>query len=356
MRILPLAISLAALAAGLAAQSVQVTIPCAQDATLYQDPLGQLANDRGQSVFIGKNGFGEIRRALLKFDVAAFVPPDAHVLSAQLRMTIQRTVQITDAPTTLHRVTTPWTEGTTAAPAPGGDGTQARLGDTTWVYNEFATSSWTTPGGDFDPEVSASGPIGFTGTYVLGPALRMNADVQSWARGAANHGWILRTDELTIQDARRLGARESTTASVRPSLVVTYLPKGNTQNRGVGCLGSNGQPLRQALVGAPLLGNAVTLQVTQGPANQATATMVGATFAPTASEVVPGCPYELDQVPFTWIGPTALDAAGTVSYPFTLPLDPVLIGFCLSLQSVAADPARVGAPFVFSNGTVLVFG
>lgn len=359
MRIPPFAAAAAfaiAFSASLAAQTVQVTIPCAQDATLYQDALGQTANDGGPSVFIGKNGFGEIRRALLKFDVAAFVPADAHVLSAQVRMNVVRSVQLIDHDTFLHRVITPWTEGTTIATGAGGDGTQARTGDTTWVHNEYPTSSWTTPGGDFDPAVSATAPISFTGTFAIGPALRMNADVQAWARGGANHGWLLRTGEQTVQDARRLDSRQTANAALRPVLVVTYLPKGNAADRGQGCVGSNGLPLVQRIVGAALRGASVTLQVGQGPANQATATMVGATFAPTPFDVLPGCPYELDQNPWTWIGPTSLDASGACSYAFTVPTDVSLLGFCLSLQSVAVDPTRTGDPFVFSNGTVVVFG
>ncbi|MEQ1634649.1 MAG: hypothetical protein ABL997_19885, partial [Planctomycetota bacterium] len=57
---------LALLSAALSAQRVTVTLPCSEDATLYQDATGQLTNDAGQNLFLGKNGFGEIRRSLLK--------------------------------------------------------------------------------------------------------------------------------------------------------------------------------------------------------------------------------------------------------------------------------------------------
>ena len=54
-----------------------VNIACAADNTLYQSTTGAVSNGAGTGIFVGTNAFGEVRRALLRFDVAAVVPANA---------------------------------------------------------------------------------------------------------------------------------------------------------------------------------------------------------------------------------------------------------------------------------------
>lgn len=344
------------LLAPLAAQTTTVTISASEDATLYQDAAGQLANDAGVHVFIGKNASNEIRRTVIKFPVAATIPADAVVTDCRLEFVVLRSILIDPTPTSLHRVTSSWTEGSTNAGSPGGGGASATTGDTTWVWREYATQAWAQPGGDFDPIPSAQAAIGFTGVFAIGGSLRMNADVEAWADGAPNHGWLLRTDEVTVQDARRLGSRTNSSVANRPRLVVTYLPAGGRLDRGAGCAGSTGLPLRQTVVGTPQRGGACTLAVTQGPPQQFTLTLLGSRLAPTPVPLVPGCNFELDALTDFNLGISLLDGAGAKNYAFTIPNDAFLLGLPVSFQSLALDPLAPPSQLVVANGSMIVIG
>lgn len=343
------------LAASLCAQRVTVTLLCSEDATLYQDASGQLTNDGGANIFIGKTAFNDIRRSLLKFDLSA-IPANALVVEARMQVSVLQSVLIDLAPTSLHRVTASWTEGTTNAGSPGGQGTQATTGDTTWIYREYTSVRWATPGGDFDATPLATAGISFNGTFSIGPSAAMNANVQDWLAGAPNHGWLLRTDELTIQDARRLGSRQNSNASLRPRLVVVYVPAAGKDDKGTGCVGSTGLPLRQTIAGTPLRGTTCTLNVTQGPALQPTLTMIDYRLATATVPLVPGCSYELEGPPFDNFGIRTLDANGATSYSLPIPNVPYLLGFSLAFQSAALDPSFPPNQLVASNGSLMVIG
>ncbi|MEQ1633287.1 MAG: DNRLRE domain-containing protein, partial [Planctomycetota bacterium] len=321
----------------------------------YQDATGQLTNDAGQNLFLGKNGFGEIRRSLLKFDTSA-LPASALVVEARMQVSVLQSVMIDLAPTSLHRVTAAWTEGLTNAGNPGGQGIQATTGDTTWIYREYTSVRWTNPGGDFDPTPLATAGISFTGTFSIGPSATMNAEVQSWLAGNPNHGFLLRTDELTVQDARRIGSRQNANANLRPRLVVTYVPAGGKDDKGTGCTGSTGLALRQTIAGTPLRGTTCSLNVTQGPSLQPTVTMLDFRLATSTVPLVPGCPYELESLPFDNFGIQPLDANGAASYSLPIPNAAYLLGFSLAFQSAALDPTFPPHQLVVSNGSLMVIG
>lgn len=346
-----------AIAAMAHAQRQTVTIACTEDATLYEDPAGQLTNDGGSSVFAGKTAFGEIRRALLKFPTTA-IPADAVVIDARLTLGLIQTPSLNQDPISIHRVSSAWTEGTTAAPSPGGGGTAAATGDTTWVYREYPSARWANLGGDFAAQASATTTVGFfqNSTFTMGPSAGMNADVQAWARGEPNHGWIVRVDETQLQIARRLGSRTNTNATLRPRLVVTYVPAGGTTQQGNGCAGSQSLPLLQTITGTPLRGASINLAVSQGSPNAAALTMLNFRLTTSASDFVPGCPFELESYPTENLGIVFLNGSGASNTALTIPNAAYLLGFSLAFQTIAIDQAFLPSQLVLSNGSLIVIG
>jgi hypothetical protein len=104
----------------------------------------------------------------------------------------------------------------------GGQGAAATPGDATWTFRFFQTLQWATPGGDFAGTPSASLSVGGTGTYSWNGA-GLTSDVAAWlANPGANFGWIVLASPPNSQTAKRFDSRENTTATVRPTLTVTY--------------------------------------------------------------------------------------------------------------------------------------
>ncbi len=349
--------ALALLSSTAVAQRQTVTILCSEDATLYEEPSGSLANDGGPSLFAGKNGFAEIRRAVLKFPTSA-IPANAVVIEARMTIGLIQTVSLNQDLVTLHRITSSWSEGSTVAPSPGGGGGPSANGDTTWIHREYPSATWNTPGGDFVALPSATTTIGYftNSLFTIGPSAGMNADVQAWARGTPNHGWILRIDETFNQIARRLAGRTYATSSLRPRLIVTYVPAGGTTQQGNGCAGSQPQAPLQSITGTPLRGAPITLSVTQAPPSQPALTMLGFRLSTSPVEFVPTCPFELEEFPFDNLGLVFLNGSGAATYALTLPNASYLLGFSLAFQTVAFDPAFLPNQLVVSNGSLIVIG
>jgi hypothetical protein len=352
-----LMVSLVVLAATASGQRQTVTILSNEDATLYEDAAGQLTNDGGSSLFAGKNAFGEIRRALLKFPMTA-IPANAVVVDARLQLGLIQTQSLNQDSISVHRVTSPWTEGTTSAGSPGGRGANAATGDTTWIYREYPSVRWTNVGGDFVAQASAASTVGFfqNSTFTLGPSAALNADVQAWARGEPNHGFVVRVDETQVQIARRLAGRTYSNSTLRPRLIVTYVPAGGATQQGSGCAGSQAAPLLQTITGTPLRGAPITLNVSQGFPNAPALTMLDYRLTLNATDFVPGCPFELESFPFDNLGLTFLNGAGAASLSLTIPNAAYLLGFSLAFQTIAFDQAFLPSQLVLSNGSLIVIG
>ncbi len=352
-----LSFSLVALAATAEAQRQTVTILCTEDATLYEDPPGQLANDAGSSLFAGKNAFGEIRRALLKFPMTA-IPANSVVTDARLQLGLIQTTSLNQDQISVHRVSSAWTEGTTSAPSPGGGGANAATGDTTWVYREYPSVRWTNVGGDFVAQPSVASTVGYfqNSTFTLGPSAGLNADVQAWSRGEPNHGWMVRIDETQVQIARRLASRTNSNATLRPRLFVTYVPAGGTTQQGNGCAGSQSLPLLQTITGTPLRGAPINLTVTRGTPNAPSLTMIDFRLTTNAADFVPGCPFELEAFPTDNLGLLFLNGSGAANYALTIPNAAYLLGFSLAFQTIAFDPAFLPSQLLLSNGSMIVIG
>ena len=207
-----------------AARADVVTLAPVKDNTLIEDPTGAASNGAGPFLFIGRTRNHGRRRAILAFDIAGNVPARASIDSVTLTLTMNSPQVHGEQSYELRRVLADWGEGTSSST--GGAGSLSTPGDATWIHTFFDRTSWATPGGDFSPTVSASrnvgGSVGLA--YTWGPAAQMAADVQRWLDDAStNFGWIVLGGEGDIT-AKRLESRESTTAALRPKLIIDFTP------------------------------------------------------------------------------------------------------------------------------------
>ena len=197
-----------------------ITLPPARDNTLYQSEAGNISNGQGQHLFAGTTQKGELRRAVIAFDLSS-IPPWADVVSATLALTMSKSIA-GDLPVTLHTLTRDWGEGESDALADEGAGAAAAPGDATWLFNRYDTDRWAAPGGDFDPTPLATTTVGGSGRYAWTSA-DLLASVSAWvADPAGNFGWLVMGDEATTPSAKRFDSRENDPAN-RPSLTVTYV-------------------------------------------------------------------------------------------------------------------------------------
>ena len=357
MRTVRLLSVIAGLTGCVCAQKFEVTIPCVRDTTLYEDSLGLLGNGAGSSFFIGANAFGEARRTLIAFDIVGSLPAGARVIDCELQLTVAQTSAFTPTAVTVHRMLRNWSEGTNAASGNGGSGSIAQAGDATWLYANYPTTPWTTPGGDYDPVPQAAVQMPLSGIFAFGTTPGMIADLQGWLDGwQPNSGWLIKVaDETVPQTARRLHSRESLLPGVQPQLRISYVPAGGSLSVGVGCVSSNGQPLLQTWTGSVTPGSIVNFGIGQGLSTGIAITFLSYQLLATPQEVYPGCRAYALYAPIPYIGPLLLSRAGAVNFSFGMPATGALFGYPLALQSFMFDN-QVPAGFVLSNAHLIVFG
>jgi hypothetical protein len=225
-RLLPcLILALTLPVAPLAANSV--TVQPVADTTIFQEN-GDASDAKGPALYSGRNTLTAVRRAFVRFDVAAAVPAGATINGARLDLVVTQ-ARGNPVDVNLYRATGAWGEGTSNAGLPGGAGAPATAGDATWTRRIYPGTSWLAPGGDTAASPSATIPVQATlKTYSFGPTGGMQADVQSWLdTPATNFGWQVRADELqAAPSARRWGSRESANGAEWPSLTITFTPPG----------------------------------------------------------------------------------------------------------------------------------
>ena len=207
---------------GSSAHALTINLNPSKDNTLYQSLDGSLSNGQGLFLFAGATNTGELRRAVLAFDVAGSIPAGATITAAALTLNISK-AQVAGTPMTLHRLSADWGEGASTAAGQEGTGAPSALGDATWIHKFYNTSPWTVPGGDFLAAVSATQTTGVSGPFTWGSTAPMVGDVQGWLDNPANNfGWILLGDEVNTATAKRFDAGESATPSHRPILSIQY--------------------------------------------------------------------------------------------------------------------------------------
>lgn len=202
-----------------------ITIGAARDNTLYEDFQGSFSNGRGSYMFAGSTAGWAYRRALVAFDVAAAVPQGSTIIRASLTLHMSRSIA-GDERVSLHRVLSDWGEGASNAPGEEGEGAPSQPGDATWIHTFFDSQFWTTPGGDFVADASASATIGYpAGFYTWTSTPLLVADVQAWLDDPATaFGWILIGNETRWTTAKRFDTRENGNPSYRPALTIEYIP------------------------------------------------------------------------------------------------------------------------------------
>jgi hypothetical protein len=330
----------------LTAQTSTVVVPCNLDNTLFEDALGALSSGQGTSVFVGLPNVGGKRRALLRFNVASVVPPNARILSARLQINVAASSTAAPLAVTGHRVSSAWGEG--ASVATGGTGAPAQTGDATWLHTFYSSSFWTTPGGDFDAPPSFTMTTPQTGVAIAPPSLLAVRDVQAWLDApASNFGWLLRmVDEVTLQTARRIDSREST--GTRPSLSVTYALPGTVAPWGTSCT-FGGPAFVLSIQGAPVQSGTLQLNQTGGPAGGIGANFFDLAIDLPGVELTQGCSVYLT-ASFFPLSMFTLDALGTASTPLQLPAG--FHGTLVASQSAALAPTPLG--FMLSNAGYFV--
>ena len=200
----------------------EIVLNPVNDNTLFQHDQGDLSNGSGSHLFAGTTNSGQIRRALIAFDITSGVPTGSIVTGVSLTMNMSRTIS-SDHTVELRRVLSNWGEGESAAVRNEGGGTAAAPGDATWVHTYFDGETWSEPGGDFSSTVSASAVVGDTGSYTWESTSESEEDVQSWYDDpSTNYGWILIGAEEADGTAKRFDSRENLDEAVRPQLRIEY--------------------------------------------------------------------------------------------------------------------------------------
>jgi spore coat protein A len=204
------------------ARAETVSLGAAMDTTIYEENPSS-SNGAGAYIFAGANDDGAARRALLVFNVGAAVPPGSTIQSAELRLVLTRT-KLGDNTVELHRLTAAWGEGSSNAPGNEGGGAPAAQSDATWSHRRWPDTPWATPGGDFDPAVSASTVVSDTSAIYSWSAPAMAADVQGWLSDPTrNFGWILIGTSSESASSKRFGSRNGGGAA-SPELIVVFSP------------------------------------------------------------------------------------------------------------------------------------
>ena len=229
---LSVVLAMAGMLAALPSAATVVSLHPIKDNTLYQEN-GTFSNGAGSWFIAGRNndGTGNIRRALIQFDLSS-IPSSATINAITLTMVNDRGNSGTQT-ISLYRLTAAWGEGTSNASADPGKGVAATTNDATWTHRLYPATLWAAPGGDCVATVSASAPVGNSGSYDWS-SLEMITDVQQWvSTPAANFGWLVVGNEAAMATARRFFSRTGTTP---PTLQVTYTAGAGT---GACCLADN---------------------------------------------------------------------------------------------------------------------
>jgi len=204
------------------AAETRVFMPVADTVIYFDGEAGTLtsgaSNARGVSLSVGVDAGGTVRRSLLRFDLSSILPGSV-VHSAELQLFETRSRANYDV--ALHRVLTGWGEGSSNGGSAGASGI-ASAGDATWLRAMFPGTAWSTAGGDFVQEDSATTLVGFAPAPYSWSSAGMASDVQSWINvPAGNHGWIMIGDETVDTNAKLFGSRES---SAMPTLTLQVSP------------------------------------------------------------------------------------------------------------------------------------
>jgi hypothetical protein len=222
------------------ASAQTATITANLDNTLYYNVAGAVSNGLGTQMVVGQtNGsFGTMvtpRRALIRFNVQAFVPPGATIVTAQLNLSASKTL---NAPQSidLHRMNpgAEWGEGNSSATQVG-QGALSAPGDATWLHRKYPDTLWTSMGadGDYNPTSSQSATVFGLGLTIWNSNAAMVADVQHWLDNPTeNNGWLLIGNEIDTGTAINFYTKDYFSPSDKPQLNLTFSPPVSVSDDG----------------------------------------------------------------------------------------------------------------------------
>lgn len=191
------------------------SITSSRDNSIFSES-STISNGAGK-LYSGRTNSGNLRRALVYFDIAGNLPAGATITSVTLELESDNSgPSASNDDYSLHPLTTDWGEGDSFGT---GSGAPAVAPDATWDDAKFGSSFWISPGGDFLASAATTTIDASNGVHTWSSA-GMVTNVQDWLDNPGNNfGWILIGDETTDGTARRFGSREQGTA---PVLVVEY--------------------------------------------------------------------------------------------------------------------------------------
>jgi hypothetical protein len=198
-----------------------------KDNTLYESASGTLSNGQGDFLFAGQTSISDginLRRGLIAFNLSADIPTNAVITDVTLTLYANKIASgAFNTTVTLSRLTGDWGEGSSRAFSPEGAGGIAQPGDATWLHQIFSNNPWTTPGGDFVSQPSASRTITSAGVEYSWSSAGLVSDVQFWINNpSSNFGWIIRGNEASSQTSIQFDSRSNFDVAHRPELTVEY--------------------------------------------------------------------------------------------------------------------------------------
>ena len=199
-----------------------ITLSPVADTTLSQ---ASPANNFGGETVLSSGSTDDAlaNRALLKFDIANFMPSNATIQKVTLTLTVTHSTALQASSFSLHRVLQGWGEGTKAG---GGAGAPATTGEATWDARFYPAPLWSASGGaapgDYVAAPSSTQLVSGETNYVFGSTSNLAANVQSWLTNASsNFGWILISDdEGNFSTSQQFASRED--SSNGPILIIDY--------------------------------------------------------------------------------------------------------------------------------------
>ena len=211
----------------LIAQPTQtLVLDAVKDNTLYQLNTGSLSNAQG-SLFVGVTNQFLIRRAVVQFNFDGLSVDISKVDSVKLRLSpAMFSPGSTDMTMHIHALGKEWGEGSSLAPAPGGNGAVSTIDDATWIHAKYPDDHWATPGGDFNATRLSDFNVRIVDQVVMSRHTEAFIDMmESWILNPeTNFGIIVKNeDEATPQQAVRFASRETATSPAsRPALVIYH--------------------------------------------------------------------------------------------------------------------------------------
>lgn len=196
----------------LSAQRV-IELDALKDNTIYARPNNH-ANGAGANLIAGANNQGNIRRALIQFDLApleeALMQQAGEISRVEIRLEAIKGNGLQEIK--MHALARPWGEGEEdAADAGQGRGVPADSGSATWVNSGL--EPWSQSGGDFRDTPSARFSIDSLGAWTIAQE-GLRDDLIAWLQGAAYHGWMLVGNEVDSGTTWHFSSREGLVAPV----------------------------------------------------------------------------------------------------------------------------------------------